>query len=180
MITPVGKRKDQVHQGPLKHQSILNDDSLFTKEALQGMGDMDLDMPEKKTPEVPGDIQQTMNDSQSPLNSNPDVVPGVDSGTPQTEQAEPLGQSGGWQQGMEQVYGPRVARILSDFLGQVQEAGMMSSSFMPDPKKTQFVISGGGLKLEVPNLEPQAVQQKVAPAGQPALGQPMPGQGRQT
>lgn len=73
-IIPAGKRREQVAQGPLKNQSIL--ESPLFKKFGQGPGAL-VDDEERRV--APPELQQTMGESPSRLNMNGDV-PGADAG----------------------------------------------------------------------------------------------------
>ena len=79
-IIPAGKRREQVAQGPLKNQSIL-DSVLFEKVAIAPgalIDDPALDNSAQR-PEPPSDLQNAMGDSQSRLNMQDDI-PGAGAG----------------------------------------------------------------------------------------------------
>jgi hypothetical protein len=87
-IIPAGKRREQVAQGPLKNQSVL--ESALFKKFGQGAGTL-LDEEERATPS--SDLQQTMGDSQSRLNMQ-DNIPGADAGQQPQPQQPQQGMSG--------------------------------------------------------------------------------------
>lgn len=79
-IIPAGKRREQVAQGPLKNQSIL-DSVLFEKVAIAPGALIDepaVDNPAQR-PEPSSDLQNAMGDSRSRLNLQDDI-PGAGAG----------------------------------------------------------------------------------------------------
>ena len=91
-IIPAGKRREQVAQGPLKNQSIL-ESALFKK-----FGQVGALVDEEDRAAPPGDLQQTsdlqqtMGDSRSQLNMQ-DNIPGADAGQ-QSQLPQQSGMSG--------------------------------------------------------------------------------------
>lgn len=74
MIIPAGNRRNQVAQGPLKNQEIL--ESALFKKFAQGAGALVEDEEQVRPPD---DLQQALGDSPSRLNMN-DNIPGADAG----------------------------------------------------------------------------------------------------
>lgn len=133
MISPVGRRKDQVGQGPLKHASIWDSD-IFEKVAIRASDNMygeglDDGMPEEKTNLSAGEpTSQTTQD------------PGVDTDSLQQAMMESnnvsmnagqLGQPGG---SNHQDFGI-IAQELSDF---IQKSKTLSTTYvLVNQKKDQ-------------------------------------------
>ncbi len=128
-IIPAGKRREQVAQGPLKNQSIL--ESVLFQKFGQGAGAL-VDTPEQKPKQPGNDLQQTMNsggldhdgmagnqeqDRQPPPEAMQDQQPGIApaGGAPADQFLGPAPVDAGQQQGVD-PYAVEVQKI-RQFIG---------------------------------------------------------------
>jgi hypothetical protein len=85
-IIPAGKRRDQVAQGGLKNDTILN--SEFFQKFGQGTSSLLDDKPETAQPNQASDVERAMGGSQSQLNMDGDI-PGADAGQQSQQPQDP-------------------------------------------------------------------------------------------
>ncbi len=170
MITPAGKKRDQVSQGPLRHGGILNDIDMF--KAAIGLNTEDAMVPEIESKD-PDDLQRSMNDSKSRMNQDQNEIPGVDAGDPSAvPDPNAAAQASGLGQGHRDF-----ATIASELSGFLQNSEVLTNDYvLIDQKRDQASNRWTFIIEPVRSAAPQQMQQKVSPQG-PPIGEPMGGGG---
>jgi len=142
-IIPAGNRREQVAQGPLKNQGML-DSVLFNKIAIApgGLGGE----PDKK-PNPSNDLQNAMGDSPSKLNMGGDI-PGAGSGqSEQPGQFDPMNPNPESSQGVTPAGGTGESPFLQPpdpMEGQVQ-----SNPMLQQMDQIEQVVQGHGFKMKL-------------------------------
>ena len=156
-IIPVGRNKSQVHQGGFKHESILNDNSLFNSLAYKKSLDVGnlKQSPEEEVPNVPKDLQNAVNqgslDPEQGMPKEPDMgAPEEVGGGAELDVGGAPGNAPNGNRVTDQ--GEQVTRTVQEALGLDPEQGWLGST------KFDSALGGGlsGITIQLKKQTPEA------------------------